>query len=96
MSRLFFSPASRRDLLQILDYIAQDNPQAATRFVDQIEQKCHSLAESPDMGFPRNELLPQLRVWPVGNYLVFYRPADDGIEVVRVVHGARDIPKLFE
>ena len=67
MSRLCFSPASRQDLVQILDYIAQDNPQAAVRFVDQIEQKCQSLAESPGMGFPRNELLPHLRVWPVGN-----------------------------
>ena len=37
-----------------------------------------------------------LRSLPLGNYIIFYRPIDDGIEVVRILHGARDLPPLFE
>ena len=91
-----FSRPAERDLLAILEYIARDGPGAAVRFVDRIEEKCQMLANSPDMGFGRDELLPRLRVWPVGNYLIFYRPANENIEVVRVLHSARDIPSSFE
>ena len=96
MSRPFFSPAARRDLLEILDYIAQDNAPAAVSFVDKLEAKCRQLAELPDMGFRRDDLAPELRAWPVGNYVIFYRVCKDGIEIARVVHGARDLGKLFE
>jgi len=47
-------------------------------------------------GRSRFDLSPELRGFPVGNYLVFYRPASDGIEIIRVLHGARDIPELFD
>jgi toxin ParE1/3/4 len=96
MNRAIFSPASRRDLREILDYIAQDSRTRARRFVDKLEQKCELLARSPHLGFECEDLLPGMRVWPVGRYLIFYRPAAAGIEIVRVVHGARDIPRLFE
>jgi len=48
------------------------------------------------MGRSRFDLSPELRGFPVGSHLIFYRPAVDGIEVIRVLHGARDIPKLFD
>lgn len=48
------------------------------------------------MGRKRDELVPNLRSFPVGNYLIFYRPINQGIEVLRVLHGARDIPSIFE
>jgi plasmid stabilization system protein ParE len=44
----------------------------------------------------REELAPNLRSSHVGKYIIFYRPEDEGIEVIRVIHGHRDIPKLFE
>ena len=47
------------------------------------------------MGRPRGELAPRLRSFPVGPYVLFYRPTPNGIEVARVLHGARDIPSLF-
>lgn len=96
MSKPFFSHPARRDLLEILEYIAKDNPQAAVTFVKKLEDKCFDLARNPDMGFLRDELTPGLRVWPVGNYLIFYRPVTDGIDVIRVIHGARDLDKLFD
>jgi toxin ParE1/3/4 len=47
------------------------------------------------MGAVRDELIPNLRSFPVGNYLIFYKPLPDGIEVLRVLHGARDLPPFF-
>ena len=47
------------------------------------------------MGRKRDELLPNLRSFPVGSYLIFYHPINQGIEVVRVLHGSRDIPNFF-
>jgi plasmid stabilization system protein ParE len=48
------------------------------------------------LGRARLELAPNLRSLLVGDYVMFYRPIDDGIEVVRVLHGARDIDAMFE
>ncbi len=47
------------------------------------------------MGRKREELAPLLRSFPVGNYVIFYRPASGGIQIIRVLHGARDVSKLF-
>lgn len=95
MNRLSFSPTARRDLGKILNDIARDRPKAAVAFVERIEQKCRMLAESPEMGFLRDELAPGLRAWPVAKYVIFYRETLDGIDIVRVVHGARDLDRLF-
>jgi len=47
------------------------------------------------MGRARDELVPGVRCFPVGRYVVFYVPLDDGIDIVRVLHGARDIDAVF-
>ena len=49
----------------------------------------------PGAGQARSELMPNLRSFPVGRYLIFYRPIPDGIEVLRVLHGARNLRKIF-
>ncbi|MSR58851.1 MAG: type II toxin-antitoxin system RelE/ParE family toxin [Planctomycetaceae bacterium] len=92
----FFTPSARRDLIEIFEYISRDKPGAASRLVDRLESKCVSLATNPDVGFRRDELAVGLRVWPVESWLIFYRLVDSDIEIVRVVHGARDLPHLFE
>jgi hypothetical protein len=51
------------------------------------------LAENPRLGRLRPEIAPDARAWIVGRYLVLYRAQDGGIEVVRVVHGAREIER---
>jgi toxin ParE1/3/4 len=96
MSQPYFSPSSYRDLTEILEYIGQDYPGAALRHVERIEEACWMLARNPLIGIARDELMPRLRCWSVRNHVIFYRPSDDGIEVVRIVHGARDAEKLFE
>lgn len=84
------------DLVEIAFLIAEENPTAAHRWLDIIDEKCQLLARTPELGRKRADLAPELRGLPVGNYVIFYRPVHDGIQVVRVLHGARDIPSLFE
>jgi len=86
---------AEEDLVEIWLYIADDNPDAADKVLDEIDNACQLLARSPQCGRLRKELAPKLRSFPTGNYVIFYRPQDDGIEVIRVLHGARDLPGLF-
>ena len=95
MSGVRFKPQARQDLNDIWEFIAQDSVTAASRFTDTIEQKCELLARFPEMGRARPELAPSLRSFPVGNYVIFYRPIKDGIEVVRVLSAWRDISSVF-
>ena len=95
MSRCRFTEAARLDLLDISDFVAQDDPVIAFRIVDEIEMKCQALVRMPGMGRSRDELASGLRSTIAGTYLIFYRATEDGIEVIRVVHGARDLPRLF-
>lgn len=95
MSQILKRPQAEADLDDIWWNIAQDNPDAADRLLDSIDERCVILAQFPYIGISRDELLPDLRSVPVGNYLIFYFPIPDGIEVVRVLPGMRDIEALF-
>jgi toxin ParE1/3/4 len=95
MPQVLKRPQAETDLDDIWCYIAQDNPDNADRFLDEIEERCQSLAQFPRMGVRREELAHDLRSLAVGNYLIFYLPIDDGIEVVRVLPGMRDIDAIF-
>lgn len=95
MSQVTRRPLAEADILEIWDYIADDNPAAADRWVDQLDERFRMLATRPMMGRSRNELAPGVRSFPFGRYVVFYVPLDDGIDVVRVLHGARDIDAVF-
>jgi toxin ParE1/3/4 len=83
------------DLIDLWGYIAQDNPDAADRLLDEFESKFALLAGQPRLGVVRSDIAPGLRHFPVGNYLILYREIDPGIKVVRVVHGARRLSNLF-
>ena len=95
MPQVLKRPQAETDLDDIWWHIAQDNPDAADRLLDNIDERCATLAQFPYIGTSRDELLPNLRSLPVGNYLIFYLPLSDGIEVVRVLPGMRDIDALF-
>ena len=96
MSRVQFTVQAGRDLEKIEEFISLDNPDAAARLLLAIHKKCVLVSRQPQMGRARFDLASELRGFPVGNYLIFYRPTTDGIEVIRVLHGARDIPELFD
>jgi toxin ParE1/3/4 len=96
MPRLIVSPQARTDLDEILSFISQDNPVAARNLLARIKGKFRLLADNPAIGVSRNELEAGLLSLPIGNYLIFYRRPAENIEIVRVLHGARDIAGLFD
>jgi toxin ParE1/3/4 len=87
---------AEQDLDEIWFYIAMDNVEAADNLLDNVDSSCQLLATEPRAGRLRPELAPELRSFPVGRYVVFYRPQDDGVDVVRVLHSARDIESISE
>jgi toxin ParE1/3/4 len=96
------SPQALWDVVEIADYLAQRTSLAAAdRFVDAAERTIERLARMPGIGNRWDDDDPDLanvRVSPVSryrNYLVFYRPIDGGIEVLRILHGARDITRIL-
>ena len=92
-------PRARQDIIEQAEFIGADNPRAAERFLGAIERAERMLAATPGMGaardFPR---LEGIRMWPVKGFtrhLIFYRPIEGGIEVIRMLHASRDIEALF-
>jgi toxin ParE1/3/4 len=95
VSRLTRTGRAEEDLIEIWTYIAQENLAAADRVLDRIDAVCGGLAEHPRMGPARPYLAEELRCFVAGPYLVLYREAPDGVEIVRVIHGARHLPAAF-
>lgn len=97
MPRLIIAPEARRDLREIRDYIAKDSPEAARRVLTRLRDVARLLAKAPAMGRDRPELGSDLRSFVADRYVFFYRPLKGsvGIELARVLHGARDLDSLF-
>lgn len=95
--RLLLSPRAATDLEEIAEFIARDNPARAASFVAELEAKCWAVAERPEIHAVRTELAPDLRVAVHGRYLVLYRdlPGEDTVRVERVLHSARNLPRLL-
>ena len=95
MIRYLFGRYVEGDLRDIRDYIAQDSPDSARRMMVRFVSAFRLLAKRPELGHVREDLLePAIRFWPVGAYLILYRAAKSPIEVLAVVHGARDVPAI--
>jgi toxin ParE1/3/4 len=84
------------DLAEIWDYIADDSEEQADLFIDLIDRKLRLLAEQPNLGRARGELAENMRSFPIGRYVVFYIVMPSCIQIVRVLHGARDLAPIFE
>lgn len=95
MVNVRITPRAETDLEEIWLTIALDNPSAADKLLRRIATKLERLAEFPDMGSSRPEIAPSAKILVEGNYLILYEPAGNDIEVVRVIHGARDLRDLF-
>ncbi len=92
---------ARQDILEIISYIASDNPGAAGALYEAYERILKHLEETPDMGRPYASSYPQLRrvravaIGRFRRYLVFYRRQDSNVEVLRVLHAHRDITSIL-
>jgi len=98
MAQWVFSPLARTELQEILDYIAADSGSLA--IADQVagdfEAALGTLVASPDIGWRRDHLTgPGIRWWRVHSYLLVYDPASKPLRVIRILHGARDLERLF-
>jgi toxin ParE1/3/4 len=96
MNTYSFSAEAIQDLDEMCQYIAQNDQRAANKIFDTIRKKARLLSQFPNMGKPYHELAPNLRGATVEDYIIFYYPRTDGIDVARIVSGYRDLEQLFE
>ncbi|MDA9399477.1 type II toxin-antitoxin system RelE/ParE family toxin [Bradyrhizobium sp. CCBAU 45389] len=85
------APQADLDLDSIWDFIASNSVRAADKQIARIGEIFEMLLENPLAGRERRELRAGLRSFPAGNYVIFYVPLPDGVEIVRVMHGRQDI-----
>lgn len=100
--RIIRHPDVLQELINLSYYIALENENAAHNFLDACEKTFEFLARHPLVGSQREFRKPHLqnvRLWPVKDfkkYLIFYRPLSDGVEILHVVHSARNYRRLFD
>jgi toxin ParE1/3/4 len=100
--RLDVHPRARRDLNELANYLGHRSREAGRRFYDAAQQAFWQLACMPGLGSLQDFQDPRLAGLRCGlvpgykRYLIFYRPIPDGIEVLRVLHGARDVQGILE
>ena len=99
MTSFQLTPQAVDDLFEIWSYIGEENPESANRVEESILAACRTLAESPFIGVMREDLtrLP-VRFWlvqPFPNYFIVYDPASEPLRIIRILHGARNIPSLL-
>ncbi|MGH9624447.1 MAG: type II toxin-antitoxin system RelE/ParE family toxin [Bryobacteraceae bacterium] len=99
MSRYRLTPKASADVVEIWDYIARDNTEAADRVEIAIHNACALLAYSPLIGHTRNDVTNlSVRFWTVPlypNYVIIYDPASSPLKIIRVLHGARNMHRLL-
>ena len=95
MNSYILSPEAIEDLDEIAAYIAAANPAAALAQILRFESLFDLLVQQPKAGRMRNDLAPSLRALVEGRYIIFYRELAHGVEIARVLHSSRDIPRLF-
>jgi toxin ParE1/3/4 len=100
--RIFIHAEARQDLIEHFAFLGQDSLEVADRFLEAAGEAFERPADMPGIGSPRefeNPRLAGVRQWRVHgfeNYLIFYRSMDNGVEILRVIHGARDIKRILD
>ncbi len=95
MRRLKIKPRARADAGIIWSYIADDNADAATRLLQRIFDRFQLIRRSPESGEQRADISYGVRQAIVENYVIFYEFDDASVTILRVIHGARDLPSAF-
>jgi toxin ParE1/3/4 len=93
--RVAISPLAERDLEAIGDYIADDNPSRALSFIAELRIQCATISKAPQAYRARSELGEGIRSCAHGNYVIFFTATKVRLTIVRVLHGAMDIPAQF-
>src|SRR5437660_10347306 len=97
MAEFFYSPETRRDLLEIWEFIAQGDLDKADRVEREIEQAITKLADNPKLGHLRRDLTTKpIRFWTVYFYIIIYDPATRTLEVVRILSGYQHLVMVMK
>lgn len=96
MRAIKIAAAAEEDLKEIWAYVAEHDTDAANRLVKELTKKFALLRDYPHAGREQPKLLLNLRSYTIKGYLIFYQPFDDRVEILRVLHGSRDIESIFE
>jgi toxin ParE1/3/4 len=91
-----FTDNAIRDLDNICDLIAIDNPDAASKLFDDIREQCVRVARFPFSGKKYEQIKPNLRGFIVKSYIIFYAVEGENILIIRVVNGYRDLADIFD
>ena len=94
--RIELSRVALADFDDIYDYVARHNPRAAAQVLRSLDESIQLLADQPKLGKVFRHRRPHLRLLTHGVYLVFYRERPGVIEVVRVIHGRRNVPDILD
>lgn len=100
--RVTWRPRAQQDLIDHASFLADTNPEVADRFLEAAEAASHQLLTFPALGSPRQYRHPHLaavRAWRIKGFdklWIFYYPTATGIEILRVLHSARDIDAIME
>lgn len=94
--RLTFTPLAEQDLEAIADYIGADNPVRAISFVRELRAQCKQITMNPVGYRLRPELGVDVRSCTHGSYVIFFVAEPREVSIVRILHGARDLPVAFE
>lgn len=96
MGRFNLSKPASRDLRDVIAWIRKQSPSAAVRVRGEFRKAMATLADFPYIGHERRDLTDQpLRFWALYSYLIIYDPAARPIEIVRIIHGARDVQTML-
>lgn len=93
--RLTFTPLAEQDLESIADYIATDSPARALSFVRELRAQSRRIALNPSGYRLRPELGEHIRSCAHGRYVIFFEATETDVLVVRILHGARDLPTVL-
>lgn len=86
------TPDAEQDLSEIVVFISRRSEMNALKVFDKIHAAARKLADFPGMGHIREDLADEsLKVWPVYSFLIIYRPQTKPLQIIRILHGARDI-----
>jgi toxin ParE1/3/4 len=95
MNDYSLTSTAERDLASIADFVARQDLIAAEKLLGRIYERFELLAGNPFLGEMREDLAEHLRQFTVAKYVIFYKPDGDGVRIMRVIHGHRDIPTVF-
>ena len=95
MQNFRLSPAAESDLTDIWTYRADSSEERADELIEQLVKQFMMLTTFPEAGRKRPELKKGIRSFVVERHVIFYRTINQGIEIVRVLYGTRDIDKIF-